>query len=60
MTKDREKELSAEARKILNDYVRNWRKKNPERVRDINIRYWNKKAKEVLQEIKNNSKDERK
>lgn len=29
-------------------YQRNWRKKNPERVREINERYWMRRAEKEL------------
>lgn len=34
------------AREARNAYQRAWRAKNPDRVRDINNRYWEKKVKE--------------
>jgi len=37
-------EAAVEARKA---YMREWRKRNKEKVRQINARYWEKKAKEV-------------
>lgn len=38
-------ELSDEAREARNAYMREWIKKNPEKVRERNRRYWEKKAK---------------
>ena len=35
------------AREARNAYQRAWRAKNPDRVRDINNRYWEKKAQEL-------------
>ena len=35
------------AREARNAYQRAWRAKNPDRVREINNRYWTKKAKEL-------------
>ena len=35
------------ARKERNAYFRNWRSKNKDKVRAINKRYWEKKAKKV-------------
>ena len=32
------------ARKARNAYLREWRRKNPEKVRAIQQRYWEKKA----------------
>lgn len=39
--------MSAEARKAYNAYLREWRKKNPEKAAAIKARYWEKKAKEA-------------
>lgn len=39
--------LLAEIRKARAAYMREWRKKNPERVKKINQAYWAKKAKEM-------------
>ena len=35
------------AREARNAYQRAWRAKNPDRVREINNRYWEKKAQEL-------------
>lgn len=40
-------EMSAEAKRAINAYVRKWRKANPDKVKAYNIRYWEKKAKEL-------------
>lgn len=37
--------MSEEARKIQNAYMREWRKKNKDKVKEINKRYWEKKSK---------------
>lgn len=43
-----ENELSKELqKKIRNEYFRNWRKKNPEKVQKINQRFWKKKYEEL-------------
>jgi len=36
--------LSEQARKLRNEYQRTWRHKNPERIKQININYWEKRA----------------
>lgn len=36
--------MSDEARKAQNEYTRRYRKEHPERVREWNRRYWQKKA----------------
>ncbi|NLD33159.1 MAG: hypothetical protein GX662_13040 [Trichococcus flocculiformis] len=41
------KQLSEEARKARNEYYREWRKKNPEKVKQAQENYWKKKAKEM-------------
>lgn len=40
------------AREEKNKYLREWRKKNPDRVREYNRRYWRKKAAEKKKEGK--------
>jgi hypothetical protein len=35
---------SDEARRAQNEYYRNWRKKNPDKVKAAQARYWQKKA----------------
>lgn len=37
--------LSEKARKQRNEYIKEWRRKNPERVAEITRRYWEKKVK---------------
>lgn len=44
---DRSEELNKLALKAQAAYVRKWRKRNPEKVREINKRYWIKKASEL-------------
>lgn len=41
-----EQDLKVQVKKYLSDYSRAWRKKNPDKVKQINMRYWVKKAKE--------------
>ena len=38
------KEFSDAAREAQRAYYREWRKKNPDKVREKNRRYWEKKA----------------
>lgn len=40
-------ELTKEARAAKNEYMKQWRAKNKDRVRAINQRYWEKRAKEI-------------
>lgn len=37
--------MSEDAREKKNAYLREWRKKNKDKVKEINKRYWEKKAK---------------
>lgn len=37
-------ELTTAARDARNEYYREWRKNNPDKVREKNRRYWEKKA----------------
>ena len=37
--------LSDRARKKRNEYMREYRKRNPDKIREINARYWENKAK---------------
>ena len=40
-------EMTDAAREAQRAYMREWRKKNPERVRQKNQRYWERKAKQM-------------
>lgn len=44
--------LDNAAREARNRYYREWRKKNPEKVKESNERYWAKKAAEIAAEEK--------
>lgn len=37
-------ELSNQAKEARRAYLREWRRKNPEKVRESNRRYWERKA----------------
>ena len=37
-------ELEKEVRRLKAEYHKNWRQKNPDKVNEINKRYWLKKA----------------
>lgn len=43
------KTLEEEARQIRRDYLRDWRRKNPEKVREANRRYWERRARLKLE-----------
>jgi len=46
-------QISNEATKVRREYHQDWRKKNKERVREYNAKYWERKAlKEKLQKQK--------
>lgn len=46
-----DKELAREAK---NRYLREWRKRNPEKVKAAEERYWARKAKEAKESAKQN------
>ncbi len=39
--------LTEAVREAKRQYMREWRKKNPERVKENNRRYWERKAKQL-------------
>ena len=39
--------ISEEARRARNAYLREWRRKNPDKAKAIKDRYWEKKAREA-------------
>jgi DNA-directed RNA polymerase specialized sigma subunit len=41
-------ELSEAARKARNEYQRQWKKNNPDKVKKSNQRYWEKKAQQQI------------
>lgn len=45
-------QISEKAREARNAYMRQWRKNNPERVSEINSRYWERKAAKLMNESK--------
>ncbi|MDL2219386.1 hypothetical protein LJC04_03490 [Ruminococcaceae bacterium OttesenSCG-928-O06] len=51
------KKLEQFAREERAAYHRDWRKRNPEKLREYNKRYWIKKAKARLEEEKGNRND---
>ena len=42
--------LSDKARELHNAYQRKWRRKNPEKLKEYNMRYWEKKAAQLTPE----------
>jgi len=40
------KNLSEQARKLRNEYQRKYRQRNPEKIRQYNVNYWEKLARE--------------
>ena len=51
------KELYDMARKLKNQKSKEWARKNRDRIKEINKRYWLKKAKEKLAEQKNKEEE---
>ncbi len=45
-----EENINEEIRKLKNKQMREWRKKNKDKVKAINERYWIKRAKKILEE----------
>lgn len=44
------KKISKEAREARNAYYREWRKKNPEKLKQYQEKYWMKKAQEMQEQ----------
>lgn len=53
-----ESEMIELARKIKNERAREWSRKNKDKVREINKRYWLKRAKKALEERKKEMEEE--
>ena len=49
------KQLSQEANEARNAYYREWRKKNKEKVKQYNEKYWKKKANEMQEQAEQES-----
>jgi hypothetical protein len=47
-----DKEIQELAREKQREYLREWRRNNPDKVKEYNQRYWRKKALEMLKESK--------
>jgi DNA-binding NarL/FixJ family response regulator len=43
--------LSEKARQLRNEAMRKWRAKNPDKIRQYNLKHWEKKAKEYTIEM---------
>jgi hypothetical protein len=41
-----------EAKALRAAYYRDWRKKNPDKVREINARYWERRAEKLAEQVK--------
>lgn len=52
-----ETELNEIVAEIRREQARIWRKNNKDKVKEINKRYWLKKAQKILDERKNNTKE---
>ena len=50
MKKLTDEQLEELAREKQREYQREWRMKNPDKVKEYNKRYWRKKALEMLKE----------
>lgn len=47
-----DKEIQELAKELQREYMRLWRKKNRDKLKEYNERYWRKKALEMLKESK--------
>jgi FKBP-type peptidyl-prolyl cis-trans isomerase (trigger factor) len=54
---DKDKELLEIARTLRNEKVKEWRNNNKDKIKEINRRYWLKKAKQHLAEQENKTKE---
>jgi len=45
-----DEQLEELARELQREYLREWRRNNPDKVKEYNERYWKKKALEMLKE----------
>lgn len=52
-----EKQIRKAIAEERNAYMREWRKKNPDKVREANKRYWQKKVERKRQEAAKNGTD---
>ena len=50
------RQLSEKAKELRNAYQREWKRRNPERARQYNQTYWEKKAKKAEEEQTNITK----
>ena len=49
--------MSEAARKAQAEYMRKYRKQNPDRIREINRRYWEKRAKKQQEAKESNAEN---
>lgn len=54
---DNDKELDNIVAELRREKARIWRKNNKEKVKEINKRYWRKKAKQELEKRENQKKE---
>lgn len=55
---DEDEKMTELAKKIKNERAREWARKNKDKVREINKRYWLKRAKKVLEERQKEMEEE--
>ena len=48
-------ELSERAQKLRREYKRDWNRRNPDKVKAAQARYWERKAKEALERETNDA-----
>jgi len=50
MKKLTDEQVQELAKELQREYLRSWRMRNPEKIKEYNQRYWRKKALEMLKE----------
>lgn len=50
--------ISTLAKSAKNEYHNNWQKRNPDKVKKAQEKYWRNKALELLEKQKNNKQDD--
>lgn len=52
--------MTTAAKAARTAYLRDWQRKNPEKMREYQVRYWTRKAAQIEQAKRENKKDESK
>lgn len=54
----KQKTLEALAREEKRDYARDWRARNPDKVREANKRYWERRARKRMEQEGEHERDQ--